>query len=804
MACNVNLELDSFDCIPAISDNGPASPDSCFDENLVHDSFAHLISEHSHEECDPSAVTELEEMPGMGIENLGYCGSPAQAEGWLDVDCYDPATMKVLSFMPSRTIGRSRGAIISEYYNRTLKLRRKRNRPSLKDMPRSMRPSIRDAVAVDGNYEEELEKKKLLSELKQIPASDRAKMLQSMPLNLSMKRELRRMAPNKDFSDSPLEKNRLSRWSRAKYSLIIAVRQCWYGFLSFLHSLQLWQIAQKQISGRFGIGVLSYFIFLKMLLKFNFFLLILNLCFIVIPQATNLPEATKGNFVGLELLYGTGYFTDTVLYHGYYTNNTWNILSGLGYNGSSINVPYNMPIAYLYTVGTSFFITCIILVHCLSKAFGESYRVGSGYRDLAVKVFCFWDFKVTQKQSVELNYEDISTQLKEFLTEHNFRAERLNIFQWFVNLSVHFLGWLLSLGSAVGCAVGVYYYSEKVLKDYSERIQRRMSEKEAEGSLLGIPILVSAINFVMPYIYNLIGLLEKYDFPQQRIYVSITRNLVLKMSIIGLLCFHWIGGNTTKITEISCWETFVGQELYRLVVVDFIFIILETAFGEYVWRLVCIKLLKRKRKPEFDIARNVLDLIYGQTLTWVGLLFAPLIPAIQIIKFVVVFYIKKLSLMMNCQPPRKLWRASHMMTIFISLLCFPSFLGATLAHLYSVWRVKPSQTCGPFRTLNNMYDSAKIWMNQLESKDSKFIWFPWIHKYLVENPFFFLFASGILLIVIYFHWQVLDGQRKIIKLLNEQIRNEGDDKKFLIGKLKDFNKKKFKSQKKQMQEETEV
>ncbi|XP_051889038.1 transmembrane channel-like protein 6 isoform X2 [Pristis pectinata] len=720
MACNVNLELDSFDCIPAISDNGPASPDSCFDENLVHDSFAHLISEHSHEECDPSAVTELEEMPGMGIENLGYCGSPAQAEGWLDVDCYDPATMKVLSFMPSRTIGRSRGAIISEYYNRTLKLRRKRNRPSLKDMPRSMRPSIRDAVAVDGNYEEELEKKKLLSELKQIPASDRAKMLQSMPLNLSMKRELRRMAPNKDFSDSPLEKNRLSRWSRAKYSLII------------------------------------------------------------------------------------GYFTDTVLYHGYYTNNTWNILSGLGYNGSSINVPYNMPIAYLYTVGTSFFITCIILVHCLSKAFGESYRVGSGYRDLAVKVFCFWDFKVTQKQSVELNYEDISTQLKEFLTEHNFRAERLNIFQWFVNLSVHFLGWLLSLGSAVGCAVGVYYYSEKVLKDYSERIQRRMSEKEAEGSLLGIPILVSAINFVMPYIYNLIGLLEKYDFPQQRIYVSITRNLVLKMSIIGLLCFHWIGGNTTKITEISCWETFVGQELYRLVVVDFIFIILETAFGEYVWRLVCIKLLKRKRKPEFDIARNVLDLIYGQTLTWVGLLFAPLIPAIQIIKFVVVFYIKKLSLMMNCQPPRKLWRASHMMTIFISLLCFPSFLGATLAHLYSVWRVKPSQTCGPFRTLNNMYDSAKIWMNQLESKDSKFIWFPWIHKYLVENPFFFLFASGILLIVIYFHWQVLDGQRKIIKLLNEQIRNEGDDKKFLIGKLKDFNKKKFKSQKKQMQEETEV
>lgn len=50
-----------------------------------------------------------------------------------------------------------------------------------------------------------------------------------------------------------------------------------------------------------------------------------------------------------------------------------------------------------------------------------------------------------------------------------------------------------------------------------------MSEKQAAFSLLILPVLVSAINFVMPYIYNLIGLLETYDFPQQRIYVSIAR-----------------------------------------------------------------------------------------------------------------------------------------------------------------------------------------------------------------------------------------------------------------------------------------
>ncbi|XP_078081763.1 transmembrane channel-like protein 6b [Mustelus asterias] len=809
MAHSVNFYLDADDTITGISDCDPASPVSCFEEDIVHHSFADLISEQSAAASELSVMIELEDQSGAGIENVGYIRSPPRAQ-CMPSDDYDAATLRVLSFMPSRTIGRSRGAVISEYCNRTLRLRRKRTRPALSDMTRSMRPSIRDVAALDENCEEEVEKKKLLAELQQLTGSECTKTLRNMPLNLSMKRELRHMTSNsRDWSRGPLEKNHLSCWSRTKYNLIIAVRQCWYGFLSFLHSLHLWQIAQKQISGRFGTGVLSYFIFLKMLLMLNAFHLVMNISFIVIPQATHPPVTTRGSFSGLELLTGIGHFTDTVLYYGYYTNSSWNILdsgksnSNWNISGSeastvgALNIWYNMPIAYIYTLGTSFFVTCIILVHCLSRAFGESYRVSSGNGNLVAKLFCAWDFKVTQKQSIESNYENINTQLKEYLTEHNFRSTHASISQRLFNLSIHFLGWLLSLGSVVGCSFAVYYYSERMLKDYSKNIQQEIPKKLMESSLLTLPMLVSFINLVMPYIYNLIGLLEYYDFPQQQIYVSIVRNLLLKMSILGVLCFHWIGrtGNSKNIAEIPCWETFVGQELYRLKVIDFIFIILDTVFGEYVWRVICIKLLKRKRKPEFDIARNVLDLIFGQTITWLGLLFAPLLPAIQIIKFFVVFYIKKLSLMKNCQPPHNFWRASHMMTIFISLLCFPSFLGATVAYSYTIWYIKPSLTCGPFRTLDSMYESALLWVHQLDENGSKFFKLSWI---LVRNPFIFLLASSILLIVIYFHWQVVDGQRKVIKLLTEQIANEGKDKKFLIVKLQNSNRKKFNSPKRKL------
>lgn len=34
----------------------------------------------------------------------------------------------------------------------------------------------------------------------------------------------------------------------------------------------------------------------------------------------------------------------------------------------------------------------------------------------------------------------------------------------------------------------------------------------------------------------------------------------------------------------QCWENFVGQELYRLMVLDFIFVLLDTLFGELLWR----------------------------------------------------------------------------------------------------------------------------------------------------------------------------------------------------------------------------
>uniref|UniRef100_A0A8C2SF06 Transmembrane channel-like protein n=1 Tax=Capra hircus TaxID=9925 RepID=A0A8C2SF06_CAPHI len=719
---------------------------SPYDESEVHDSFHQLIQEQSRWVAEEGLELQ-QRQPGTGA--LGASDEPtwpgSDHETLLGPEgapVYSMATLRILASMPSRTIGRSRGAIISQYYSRTVKLRRRAGRPQLRDMGRSARPSLRlyDLELDSAVLEEEEKRGLLVKELQSLTAAQRDHMLRGMPLSLAEKRSLREESrPPRGKRRAQRRRGLLSCCDQLRDSCVLASHNLGLALLSGLQALMPWHYALKRIGGRFGSSVLSYFLFLKTLLAFNALLLLPLLAFIVGVQAA-FPPAPAGpvpTFTGLELLTGGGHFTHSVMYYGYYSNATLNQPCASPLNGSQCapeagSLPYNMPLAYLFTLGAAFFITCITLVYSMSRSFGESYRVGSTSGVHAITVFCSWDYKVTQRWAIRLQHDNIRTQLKSPVS-----AER-------------------------------------------------------EAVLLLLPLVVCLLNLGAPYLFRILAALERHDSPVLEVYVAICRNLILKMVTLGILCYHWLGRRVGTLKD-QCWENFVGQELYRLMVMDFIFMLLDTLLGELVWRLFSEKQLKRKGKPEFDIAGNVLELIYGQTLTWLGVLFSPLLPAMQIIKLLLLFYIKKASLMANCQAPRRPWKASHMSTVFVSLLCFPSFLGAAVFLCYAVWQVKPSSTCGPFRTLDTMYEAGKVWVRRLEKAGPRVSWLPWVHRYLVEDTFPIYLVSALLLAVIYLNIQVVKGQRKVICLLKEQISNEGEDKIFLINKLQRVYERKERS-----------
>uniref|UniRef100_A0A8C5WKU6 Transmembrane channel-like protein n=1 Tax=Leptobrachium leishanense TaxID=445787 RepID=A0A8C5WKU6_9ANUR len=732
------------------------------DEYTVHNSFC-------------SVIRDLED--GESLELQPLIRGAADGARYTHED-HHTATLRILAGLPSRTIGRCRGTTLCEYYNRTVLKRRSKKRPSVYNLLRSSRPSLRNRDEVTEGEEEQ--QMLLVSELQKTPGTQRTRLLKSFPLSLRVKRHLRQLTTEEPWRQQTV----IPCCSGLRDNISLALHRYWLSCLSAMYARRPWHKALKQIGGRFGSSVLSYFVFLKTLLGFNIFMCFLCLLFIVTPQAVH-PQTTPNprTFVGLELLTGAGYFSGSVMYYGYYSNITLN--DGCpGYNSSACPssktwLPYHMPLAYLYTIGVAFLSTCIILVYRMSCSFGESFRVGYFSGVMALKVFGSWDFKVMRIRSVQRQRENVHMQLKEMLCEHSDHPHYIR--KKLQSIGIHVFSWTLCVCSWLGSAVAVIFLSDRLHKDHRARL-RRAGDQEVEAMLLSLPLAVSLCNLLLPYMYRVLGLWEKINSPMLEVYIAICRNLVLKTVILGVLCFHWMS-RKADYTENKCWETFIGQELYRFVVIDLVFTLLDTIFAELLWRIILEKRYKQKRRTEFDIARNVLELIYGQTLCWLGVLFCPLIPVVQTLKLLMLFYVKKASLMMNCRSPKKPWRASHMNTVFLTLLCFPSFLGAAVFLSYTVWSVKPSNLCGPFRSLGTMYEAGKFYVQQLQLTNPRLSWVTWLHHYLWENTFFIYLATGVLLVVIYFHIQILNGQRKIIKLLKEQISNEGEDKRFLISKL---------------------
>uniref|UniRef100_A0A8C1XCK7 Transmembrane channel-like protein n=1 Tax=Cyprinus carpio TaxID=7962 RepID=A0A8C1XCK7_CYPCA len=195
----------------------------------------------------------------------------------------------------------------------------------------------------------------------------------------------------------------------------------------------------------------------------------------------------------------------------------------------------------------------------MSKSFGQSFRIDKSKGLLAIKVFSSWDFKVIKKSSVRLQRANISTQLKELVAEVNHQKLKFPVLQRLFRLFIHLLAWILCLGSTLACVLAVYYFSEYM---------------HGEASLLAIPVFVSSLNLLLPGFFNVVSWMEEYDSP---ILCAVPhRNLLLKVSVLGVLCYHWLGR--------VCWESFVGQELYRFLLMDFIFMLLDTFFGEFLWR----------------------------------------------------------------------------------------------------------------------------------------------------------------------------------------------------------------------------
>ncbi|CAD5111150.1 DgyrCDS488 [Dimorphilus gyrociliatus] len=614
------------------------------------------------------------------------------------------------------------------------------------------------------------------------PVALQSDQIKEQNVPMSAKREIRR---NLERRQTTTRIKKPGWFRRKKYD--IQMQWCRFKLWTAdqFYTIELWRSHFRTIDGHFGSDVGSYFRLLRWIFSLNLPVFILTFSFLTIPQLIvrnlgNFDDSQESvtckfehPFEGPEFLTGGGWFNQTELYYGCYTKEIIQIWKGH---------KYDMKYAYFFVCVAYYLFTLLRTAYSLQSSYKENFIEAEGEIQAfySARVFCGWDYRIAHKETALLKHKTLSTLLKESLSKYNERVSN----SWktfFLKTFFRILTNVVSLALIGASGYLVWYISDTQSLKTDNKFLHDMA----------MPLTISALNFILPFAFSIIASFENYSIPQYALYFTMIRTLLLNAATLGVLVYFWfITVNCDQLEKKDenwlnaavdckpCWESFMGEQIYRLVIVDFFFTILFTLFSELIRFLVhkCFK--SRIDKPEFDIARNTLNLIYSQSLVWLGTFYSPLLSLIQVIKFFVLFYIKRYSLTLFCRPSSKLWKAAKTQTFFL-LFIFVSLLLCVIAVAFSMISLKPSQSCGPYQEFNTTYQVITEPFNKWSGKLN---WLKEIIKLITSDVFFFLILT-VLSVTVYYTRIIMNAHFEVVRLLKHQLHNEGKDKQFLIGLL---------------------
>lgn len=621
------------------------------------------------------------------------------------------------------------------------------------------------------------------------------------------------LKPVRELPKSMLDKRRekqqrlqqggdLTGWGLWRLNVHRSLKRLKEDGMDVLSSLQLWRADIHLIEGMFGTGILSYFSFLRFLVLLNFIMFLLMFVFVMLPvimtshtshnitySSTNVsecsvyPASSRQGLVAFhehitDLLSGTGFLERTYLFYGYYK---------LEFIHSHFT--YNLPLAYLLATISYLLLSLVWIVKRSAAGFKRKLiQDEDRFQSFCNKIFAGWDFCITNENAARLKRSSLLYELKTDLEEERIkrrmanrtRAEKCRIYTLRAALN------LFVMAVLVTCFYCIYMATV-----FS---QRKQAEEEKSAFLLELvveylpSIVITLANFITPLIFNLIITFEDYS-PAFEIRFTLMRCVFMRLASIGVLLFSlWIQITSCGSSDCPCgynhqiypcWETHVGQEMYKLVIFDFLIIAAVTIFVEFPRKIVVnhcdCGLARWWGQQEFAVPQNVLEIVYGQTICWIGTFYCPLLPAINTVKYVLVFYLKKVSLVTNCRPTTRPFRASSSHFFFLVVL----LIGLALASVpvtVSIAEIQASRACGPFVNYSTSWKAVSRAISQLPPGLNSFLLALASEAFAVS--FFVMTCLGMFYVI-----ALAGAHKRVIEQLRDQLAMEGRDKRFLIQKL---------------------
>ncbi|KAF6273408.1 transmembrane channel like 3 [Rhinolophus ferrumequinum] len=593
-----------------------------------------------------------------------------------------------------------------------------------------------------------------------------------------------------------------------------------------------WETRIKKIESHFGSGVASYFIFLRWLFGINIVLTIMTGAFVIIPEliagqpfgstaSKTIPKAHIASAQDLDTVWSLGgYLQYSVLFYGYYGRER-----RIGRAG------YRLPLAYFLVGMAVFAYSFIILLKKMAKNSRTSLASASSENyTFCWRVFCAWDYLIGNPEAAESKTAAIVNSIREAILEEQEKKKSKNLAVTVCLRVVANMLVLVSLAGSIYLIYFVVDRSQKLEQSKKELTLWEKNEVSVVVSLVTMLApsafdLIAALEMYHPrtalrfqlarvlvlYLGNLYSLIialldkvnsmsseeaaiknntshwtdstiffatrtapegEKWSTPGPGTGLRRNSTWAPDLASVPTYTVSLSDANQTTVytqgPQDQCWETYVGQEMLKLSIIDLLFTVASILlidfsrglFVRYLSDYWCWDLeSKFPEYGEFKIAENVLHLVYNQGMIWMGSFFSPCLPAFNVLKLVGLMYLRSWAVLTCNVPHPQVFRASRSNNFYLATLLFMLFL-CMLPTVFSIVRYKPSPSCGPFSGQEKIYDIVSETIEE---------GFPtWLGSVLgyVSSPVVILPAVLLLVMLIYY----LQSIARSLKLSNQQLK----------------------------------
>lgn len=198
-----------------------------------------------------------------------------------------------------------------------------------------------------------------------------------------------------------------------------------------------------------------------------------------------------------------------------------------------------------------------------AESYRKSFIAQSGGESLkAHKLFCSWDFGISNQRAANLKRHSIYLELRTILNELIDNEFQLSMWQRIGCLIISMVIWLFIALTLIVIAYSIvsdnilevqYFlkFNLQISLQHSALFLLQEYEKKFSGYFFSPPLFIPTLLVVsMLLIHSLfewLGTLEDYKSPRSQLHITLIRNYLLEITIITSLIVNWLSHTKDKV-----------------------------------------------------------------------------------------------------------------------------------------------------------------------------------------------------------------------------------------------------------------